>query len=112
MRVEQKTEPASIAGKEKKPEKFIPPQPVRKVVVLVVLVIASTAIFWLAWHNALMTGLEFNLSTQNVIVVVSTLLAFCLMFCLSAVAEVVITKNLVEFAMTVLAAATIFIFFK
>lgn len=112
MRVEQKTEPASTAGKEKKPEKFVPPQPVGKIVVIVILVIASTALFWLAWHNALTTGLEFNLSTQNVLVVVSTLLAFCLMFSLLAVAEIVITKNLVEFGMTIIAAATIFIFFK
>ncbi len=112
MRVEQKSEPASAAGKEKKPEKFVPPQPLGKIILIVILVIASTALFWLAWHNALMTGLEFSLSTQNVIVVVSTLLAFCLMLCLLAVAEIVIEKKLVEFGMTIIAAATIFIFFK
>lgn len=112
MRVEQKIEPASTAGKEKKPEKFVPPQPPAKIAILIILVIASAALFWLAWHNALMAGLEFSLSTQNVLVVVSTLLAFCLMFCLLAVAEVVIEKNLIEFAMTIAAAATIFVFFK
>ena len=102
MRVEKKPE-------EKKPEKFVPPQPTGKIVILSILVIAATALFWLAWHNALVTGISFSLGTQNIIVVVSTLLAFCLMFTLMAVAEVLIVKTWVELIITVLAAGTIFI---
>ena len=96
---------------EQKPEKFVAPQPMGKIVTLAVLVIASTALFWLAWHNALVTGITFDLGTQNILVVVSTLLAFCLMFTLLAVAEVLIVKSWIELIITVLAAGTIFIFF-
>jgi len=105
MRVDKKPE-------QKKPEKFVPAQPMGKIAILTILVIVSTALFWLAWHNALTTGLELNLGTQNIIVVVSTLLAFCLMFTLLAVTEVLVTKSYIEMIITVLAAATMFIFFK
>jgi len=114
MRVEKKPEPAfanATAGKGKKPEKFIPPQPMGKIVILAVLVIAATALFWLAWHNALMTGISLSLGTQNILVIISTLLAFCLMFILMAVTEVVVTKSWIELIITFLAGATVFIFF-
>lgn len=104
MRVEKKPE-------EKKPEKFIPPQPMGKITILAVLVIVATALFWLAWHNALVIGISFSLGAQNILVIISTLLAFCLMFTLMAVIEVVITKSWIELVITFLAGATVFIFF-
>jgi len=97
---------------QKKLEKFIPAQPMGKIVILGILVIVSSVLFWLAWHNALVTGLEFSFSTQNIMVVVTTLLAFCLMFTFLAVTEVVVTKNWIELIITILSAGTIFLFFK
>ncbi len=111
MRVEQKPEPTSTAGKEKKIEKFVPKQPMSKIVILASLVIASTALFWLAWHNAVVTGISFDTGTQNIMVIVTTLLAFCLMLCFLAVAEVLITKKVIVLMMSVVAAGTVFIFF-
>jgi len=111
MRVEQKPEPTSTAGNEKKIEKFIPKQPMSKIAILASLVIASTALFWLAWHNAVATGISFSTGTQNIVVIVTTLLAFCLMLCFLAVAEILITRKIIVFLMSVIAAATVFIFF-
>lgn len=104
MRVEHKEKP-------KKPEKFVPDQPIGKVVLLMGFVVASTALFWLAWHNALSTGISLSTGTENVVVVVTTLLAFCLMFCMLAIAEVLISRKLFLFIMAIVAAATLFIFF-
>lgn len=105
MRVEKQPE-------EKKTEKFVPPQPMGKIIMLAILVIVASALFWLAWHNALTTGISFDLGTQNIIIVVTTLLAFCLLFTLMAVSEVVITRSWIELIITVLAAGTVFIFFS
>ncbi len=111
MRVEQKPEPTSTAGKEKKIEKFVPKQPMSKIAIMASLVIASTALFWLAWHNAVVTGIGFDTGTQNIVVIVTTLLAFCLMLCFLAVAEVLITRKIIVLIMSLIAAGTVFIFF-
>ncbi|MFA5135188.1 MAG: hypothetical protein WC505_05410 [Patescibacteria group bacterium] len=111
MRVEQKEEPSLSAGKQKKPEKFVPAQPIGKVATLMALAVVATALFWLAWHNALSTGISLSGSTDNVIVVASTLLAFCLMFCMLAAAEMLITRKLLLFIMAFAAAGTMFVFF-
>lgn len=104
MRVEQKPE-------EKKLEKFVPKQPMSKIVILASLVVVSTALFWLAWHNAIATGISFDMGTRNIMVIVTTLLAFCLMLCFLAVAEVLITRKVIVLMMSVVAAGTVFIFF-
>ncbi len=105
MRVEHKEE-------SKKPEKFVPPQPIAKVVTIIVLAVASTAIFWLAWHNAITTGISFNFGWENILLVVSTLLALCLMFTFITMAEILITKKISLLIMAILSAGTLFIFFK
>ena len=105
MRVEHKPE-------KKKPEKFIPPQPIHKVVILVALVISSTALFWIAWHNAISTGFSLDTGGDNVFIIVTTLLAFCLMFSLLGITEILITRKLTLLVMAIVAAGTLFIFFK
>lgn len=105
MRVEHKEE-------TKKPEKFIPPQPLSKVVTIIALAVASTALFWLAWHNAIVTGITFDYGWENILLITSTLLTLCLMFAFIAMAEVLITKKLSLLLMAILSAGTLFIFFK
>ncbi|XOU94589.1 MAG: hypothetical protein ACNFW9_00820 [Candidatus Kerfeldbacteria bacterium] len=105
MRVENKEE-------EKKIDKFIPPQPIGKVATLIGLVVASTALFWLAWHNAITSGLSFAFSWENILLVLSTLLAMCLMFTILAMAEVLVTKRIPLLLMAIFSSATMFLFFK
>lgn len=105
MRVEKK-EP------EKKIEKFIPPQPMGKIILLIILAVASAVLFWLTWQNALTTGISLDFAVRNVIVIISTLLAFCLMFCFVALAEMVITKKIILLGMVILVAGTMFLFTK
>ncbi|MBU0598359.1 hypothetical protein KKF61_05240 [Patescibacteria group bacterium] len=104
MRVEKKKE-------QPRPEKFIPEQPIGKVVILIALTVASSALFWLAWNNILTNGIDWGAGTSNILTVVSTLLAFCLMFSLLAISEVLITKKVYLLLMAVVAAGTVFIFF-
>ena len=105
MRVEHKKE-------EKKPEKFIPPQPIGKVATIISLAVASTALFWWAWEHIITSGLSFEFNFQNIFLVVSTLLALCLMLTIVAMAEVLITKKLSLLLMAIFSSATLFIFFK
>ncbi|MFA6098714.1 MAG: hypothetical protein WCV50_02990 [Patescibacteria group bacterium] len=95
----------------KKPEKFIPDQPLNKIIFLAILVVAATLLFWLAWHNVLTTGVKFNRSFENILVIISTLLAFCLMFSLLAIAEITVVKRLLTWLMVVVSGLVIFIFF-
>ncbi|MDP2683785.1 MAG: hypothetical protein Q8P20_01885 [bacterium] len=105
MRVEHKEQ-------EKKIEPFIEPQPIGKIVLLMGLAVSSSLLFWLAWENAIMTGLSFNFSWENILIVLSTLLAMCLMFTLIAIAEIVITNKWFLFAMAIVSAGTLFVFFR
>lgn len=104
MRVEKPIE-------EKKPEVFLAPQPLHKIVVLLAIAVAGTALFWLAWHHMLETGVRFSFGSRNITTILSTLGAFCLMCCAVALAEILVTRKLVLLIMSVVAAATIFIFF-
>ena len=103
MRVEQQET-------TKKEEKFVAPQPMGKVMLLAGSVVAATLIFWLAWHNAI-TSVSFDLGAKNIITIISTLLAFSLMFAVLALAELLITKKLILLAMVIVSAGTAFIFF-
>ncbi|MDD5039893.1 MAG: hypothetical protein PHY34_01960 [Patescibacteria group bacterium] len=106
MRVDKKLEDL------KKPEQKKEPQPIGKVIVLLCLVVGSTALFWLVWHNALVTGITLSTASRNVMVAVTTLLAFSLMFCLLAAAELLIRGKLMLLAMALAAPATVFVFFR
>ncbi len=106
MRVESKKE------EKKEASDFKPFQPSGKVFFLAGLVVVSTALFWLAWSNVMNTGIEWNFGTQNIIIIVSAVLAFCLMFGLLALAEVLVTSRFIMLITAVLAAGTCFIFFK
>ncbi len=105
MRVEHKEE-------EKKIEPFIEPQPFGKIMLLMGLAVASSLLFWLAWDNAIVSGLSFSASWNNILIVLSTLLAMCLMFTLIAMAEVLITNRWFLFFMALVSAGTLFVFFK
>ena len=105
MRIEKQVE-------QKKPEPFVAPQPIHKIIILGGLTVAATVLFWLAWQNALTTGLSLDLVTQNVLVIAGTLFAFCLMFCFLAVTEVVVTNKLLLLLISLVTAGTVFIFFS
>ncbi len=89
---------------------FVPPQPLNKVLTLFGLMIGTTAVFWLAWNNALHT-VAFSLSTRNILTVVTTMLAFCLMFAIVALTEALVTKRLFILLVIIVASLTGFIFF-
>ncbi len=104
MRVEQeKKEIPSLKD-------FVPSQPGHKVLTLFGLMVVSTAVFWLAWNNAL-HNVAFTFSLNNILTVVSTLLAFCLMFAMVALTEVLVTKRLMILLTIIVAALTSFVFF-
>jgi len=114
MRVEQKKSSqggSAYGGEEKKIEPFIEPQPMGKIFLLMGLAVASSLLFWLAWDNAIVTGLTFTFSWENILIVLSTLLAMCLMFTLIAMAEIVITNKWYLFIMAIVSAGTLFVFF-
>ncbi|MBI5037192.1 MAG: hypothetical protein HZC01_00575 [Candidatus Kerfeldbacteria bacterium] len=89
---------------------FKPAQPMQKLMVLFGLVIAATALFWLAWHNAL-TSVEFSFHLSNLVTIASTLLAFCLMFSVVALTEIFVTMRWYFLLVCVVAAATGLLFF-
>ncbi|MFA5051661.1 MAG: hypothetical protein WC544_01195 [Patescibacteria group bacterium] len=74
----------------KKPEPFVPPQPMGKIIVLGLLTIACSNVFWYAWHHLLQQGLDFSAGAGSIIAIVSTLLAFCLMFTAMALVNVMV----------------------
>lgn len=104
MRVEKQPE-------EKKPESFIAPQPIGKIVILIILAAASAVLFWYAWSRILATGISFTAGNRNIGSVIGTLFAFCLWLCLIGTASVVIIRIWYVLLLGVLAAASMFVFF-
>lgn len=89
---------------------FKPAQPMQKLLVLFGMVIGATALFWLAWHNAL-TSVTLSFHLSNLVTIASTLLAFCLMFSVVALTEIFVTIRWYFLLDCVVAAATGLLFF-
>lgn len=90
---------------------FTPPQPPQKVLTLFGLMVGTTMMFWLAWNNALY-NMQFTITIGSVMTVVTTLLAFCLMFAMVALTEVLVTRRLMALLTIIVSALTGFVFFS
>ncbi|MFH1207525.1 MAG: hypothetical protein V1668_02875 [Patescibacteria group bacterium] len=97
---------------EKKPEPFAAPQPMGKIAMLGIMAVAGSALFWYAWSRILQQGLDFHFGAKSAVAVVSTLLAFCLMFVFFALVNVMVRNFWAALMIVAASGFTLFGFFR
>ncbi len=104
MRVEQKVE-------EKKPEPFVPPQPMGKIAGLVVFAAIGSALFWWMWRATLDKGLDFDSLPKAILSVIVPVVFFCLMFCVMSMVMVAVRRFWLAALAGVIVSLPILVFF-
>jgi hypothetical protein len=105
MRVEKQPE-------VKKEEVFIPPQPMGKIVVLMVLAAAASLLFWFLWSKIIETGISFSASSGDLVDLVIIIISFCLMFTLAGISSVLISRKLVFLILAFILGLSTVVFFR